>query len=139
MAEPAEEADVYPGKRNWPGGLVWAHAAPPDMASSNTAVTDGRRNGQKGVLDLVIVGKAGITSRISEALGLGRIDLLFTWFAVGLALVQVFLPFMVLALYDVLEAQEKRLGEAASGLGAGPVITFLRITLPSSLPGLRRG
>ena len=87
----------------------------------------------------LLLGRGGITSRISEALGLGRIDLLFTWFAVGLALVQVFLPFMVLALYDVLEAKKNRLGEAASGLGAGPVITFLRITLPSSLPGLRRG
>ena len=57
----------------------------------------------------------------------------------GLALTQVFLPFIVLALYDVLEAQEKRLGEAAAGLGAGPVTTFLRVTLPLSLPGLRAG
>ena len=88
---------------------------------------------------ILLLGRGGILTRLSEGLGLGRVDLLFTWFAVGLALVQVFLPFMVLALYDVLEAQEKRLGEAAAGLGAGPITTFLRVTLPLSLPGLRAG
>jgi len=46
---------------------------------------------------------------------------------------------MVLALYDVLEGQERRLEEAAAGLGAGPAARFWRITLPLSLPGLRAG
>jgi len=88
---------------------------------------------------ILLLGRGGILSRITESLGLGRVDLLFGWFAVGLALTQVFLPFMVLALYDVLEAQEKRLTEAAAGLGAGPVVTFWRVTFPLSLAGLRAG
>ena len=88
---------------------------------------------------ILLLGRGGIMSRITEGLGLGRIDLLFGWFAVGMALTQVFLPFMVLALYDVLEAQEKRLTEAASGMGAGPVVTFWRVTFPLSLGGLRAG
>jgi putative spermidine/putrescine transport system permease protein len=45
----------------------------------------------------------------------------------------------VLALYDVLEGQEKRLEEAAAGLGAGPAMRFWRVTFPLSLPGLRAG
>ncbi len=88
---------------------------------------------------ILLLGRGGILARITESLGLGRVDLLFSWFAVGLALTQVFLPFMVLALYDVLEAQEKRLTEAASGLGAGPVVSFWRVTFPLSLAGLRAG
>ena len=88
---------------------------------------------------ILLLGPGGIVSAAGEALGFGRVDLMFGWFAVGLALTQVFLPFLVLALYDVLEAQDRRLGEAAGGLGAGPAMTFLRVTLPLSLPGLRAG
>jgi putative spermidine/putrescine transport system permease protein len=88
---------------------------------------------------ILLLAPRGVVSSMSQALGLPPVNLLFGWFAVGLALVQVFLPFMVLALYDVLEAQEKRLGEAAAGLGAGPAMRFWRVTFPLSLPGLRSG
>jgi putative spermidine/putrescine transport system permease protein len=88
---------------------------------------------------ILLLAPGGIVSAATEALGFGRVNLLFGWFAVGLALTQVFLPYMVLALYDVLEGQEKRLEEAAAGLGAGPAMRFLRVTLPLSLPGLRAG
>ncbi len=88
---------------------------------------------------ILLLAPRGIVSSFVVSLGLPRPDLLFGWFAVGLALTQVFLPFMVLALYDVLESQEKRLEEAAAGLGAGPATRFWRVTLPLSLPGLRGG
>ena len=57
MAEPAGAIDGEEGKRNWPGGLVWAHVDPTDRASNRAAI-DGRKNGQKAMLGLVIVGKA---------------------------------------------------------------------------------
>ncbi|BDG75190.1 ABC transporter permease subunit [Roseomonas fluvialis] len=88
---------------------------------------------------ILLLAPGGLVSNALALLGLPRVNLLFGWFAVGLALTQVFLPYMVLALYDVLEAQEKRLAEAAAGLGAGPVVTFFRVTLPLSLQGLRAG
>lgn len=88
---------------------------------------------------ILLLAPGGVLSNMLAAVGLPRVNLLFGWFAVGLALTQVFLPYMVLALYDVLEAQEKRLAEAASGLGAGPVVAFWRVTLPLSLQGLRGG
>ncbi|WP_270936649.1 ABC transporter permease subunit [Falsiroseomonas oryzae] len=88
---------------------------------------------------ILLLAPRGVLGAIADAVGLPRPELLFTWFAVGLALTQVFLPFMVLALYDVLEGQEKRLEEAAAGLGAGPATRFWRVTLPLSLPGLRAG
>ena len=88
---------------------------------------------------ILLLAPGGVLSNALAAVGLPRVNLLFGWFAVGLALTQVFLPYMVLALYDVLEAQEKRLAEAASGLGAGPVVAFWRVTLPLSLPGVGAG
>ncbi len=88
---------------------------------------------------ILLLAPRGVVSAIAQELGLPRPELLFTWFSVGLALTQVFLPFMVLALYDVLEGQEKRLEEAAAGLGAGPAVRFFRVILPLSLPGLRGG
>ena len=88
---------------------------------------------------ILLLAPRGVIGSLAVELGLPRPDLLFGWFAVGLALTQVFLPFMVLALYDVLEGQEKRLDEAAAGLGAGPAMRFWRVTLPLSLPGLRGG
>ncbi len=88
---------------------------------------------------ILLLAPRGVIGSLAVEMGLPRPELLFTWFAVGLALTQVFLPFMVLALYDVLEGQEKRLEEAAAGLGAGPAMRFWRVTLPLSLPGLRAG
>ncbi len=96
----------------------------------------------------VVVRTLGILSMLSPngpvgwlaaRLGLGPVNLLFGWFAVGLALVQVFLPFMVLALLEALEAIDPRVTEAARSLGAGPAGRFLTVTLPLCLPGLRTG
>lgn len=88
---------------------------------------------------ILLLAPRGIVSGIGQAFGLPPSNLLFGWFAVGLSLTQVFLPYMVLALYDVLDGQDKRLEEAAAGLGAGPAMRFLRVILPLSLPGLRAG
>jgi putative spermidine/putrescine transport system permease protein len=88
---------------------------------------------------ILLLAPRGVVSNIGQWFGAPPVNLLFGWFAVGVALVQVFLPYMVLALYDVLEGQERRLEEAAAGLGAGPAMRFWRVTLPLSLPGLRAG
>lgn len=66
-------------------------------------------------------------------------NMLFTRFAVALALIQVFMPFMVLALYDSLASIDQRLNEAASSLGASPIRRFFAVTLPVTVPGLRAG
>lgn len=47
-----------------------------------------------------------------------------------------FLPFVVLPLYVSLERVEKHLVEAASDLYAGRIQTFLRVTLPLTVPGI---
>ncbi|MEM6383165.1 MAG: ABC transporter permease subunit [Pseudomonadota bacterium] len=67
------------------------------------------------------------------------LNLLFTEAAVVIALVQVFMPFLIMALFDSLSSRDPRLDEAASSLGAGPCDRFLLVTLPLALPALRAG
>jgi putative spermidine/putrescine transport system permease protein len=65
--------------------------------------------------------------------------LLYNYGAIAVGLVQVFLPFMVLALYDVLQAIPPRVLEAARSLGASRAAQFFSVELPMSLPGLKAG
>lgn len=50
-----------------------------------------------------------------------------------------FLPFMILPLYTTLEKIDKKLIEASNDLGANNRITFLKVTLPLSTPGIISG
>jgi len=59
--------------------------------------------------------------------------------AVVLALVQSFLPFMILPLYSSIEKLPKRLLEASQDLGASPARTFWSVTVPLTLPGIAAG
>lgn len=76
-------------------------------------------------------------------MGLGIIDqpleLLYNPAAVMIGLVYGELPFMILPLYVSLEKLDRTLLEASSDLGAGPVQTFTRITLPLTMPGVVAG
>lgn len=50
-----------------------------------------------------------------------------------------FFPFMILPIYNVIAKQDKALVEAARDLGADKLQTFLKITLPLSIPGILSG
>lgn len=73
------------------------------------------------------------------ALGLGPVHLLFSTFAVLIAMVYVHLPFMVLPLYTNLEKHDPALLDAAQDLGANAWSRFWRVTFPLSLPGIFSG
>jgi ABC-type spermidine/putrescine transport system permease subunit I len=62
--------------------------------------------------------------------------LLYSHFAVYLGLTASYMPFMIFPLWLSLAGIDRRLIEASFTLGYSPVRTFLRITLPLSLPGL---
>jgi putrescine transport system permease protein len=62
-----------------------------------------------------------------------------TSFAVYIGIVYSYLPFMILPLYSNLEKHDNTLLEAANDLGAGPIKSFMRITLPLSFPGVVAG
>ena len=65
--------------------------------------------------------------------------MLHTPLAVYIGIVYSYLPFMVLPLYANLAKLDLTLLEAAADLGARPLTSCLRITLPLSLPGIIAG
>lgn len=67
------------------------------------------------------------------------LEMLYTPGAVLVGMVYEFLPFMILPIYTSLEKIEPALYEAAADLGANSLRTFLRVTLPLSLPGMVAG
>ena len=67
------------------------------------------------------------------------LQMLYTPGAVLVGMVYEFLPFMILPIFTSLEKIDNSLYEAAADLGASPFRTFLRVTLPLSMPGVVAG
>jgi spermidine/putrescine transport system permease protein len=65
--------------------------------------------------------------------------LLYSPFAVVLMLTHIYTPFVFLPIYASLEHIPRPLVEASQDLGASPRVTFFRVILPLSLPGLLAG
>jgi len=70
--------------------------------------------------------------------GLG-LKVAFTPAGIMMAMLFVGIPFVVRAVQPVLEDFDRALEEAAASLGAGPLTTFRRITLPTLLPAILTG
>lgn len=81
----------------------------------------------------------GIINTVLGWIGLGPYKMMYTEFAVILGMVYNFLPFMILQIYTSLTKMDGSLLEAASDLGANKFQSFLRVTLPLSLPGIISG
>jgi putrescine transport system permease protein len=83
----------------------------------------------------------GVINNVLMTLGIINepLAMMNTSFAVYVGIVYSYLPFMILPLYSNLEKHDHTLLEAAQDLGAGPIRSFFRITLPLSLPGVIAG
>ncbi len=81
----------------------------------------------------------GIINSLLGLAGIGPVTMLHTDFAVVLGMVYNFIPFMILQIYTSLTKMDHSLIEAASDLGANKFESFLRVTLPLSLPGIISG
>lgn len=92
---------------------------------------------------MILLGPQAALSRAINALlgllGMSPVHLLFSPFAVLVAMVYVHLPFMVLPLYTNLEKHDPALLDAAQDCGANAWSRFWRVTLPLSLPGIFSG
>jgi spermidine/putrescine transport system permease protein len=89
-----------------------------------------------------ILGSNGVINNLLMYLGLIQEPahlLLYSRLAVVVTLVYVWLPFVALPIYASLQRVDRSLHEAAAILGAPPWATFLRVTLPLSLPGVLAG
>jgi spermidine/putrescine transport system permease protein len=87
---------------------------------------------------IFILGGRGLPALL-EAFGIEGVRLIYTPFAVTVGIVYGYLPLMVFPIYVALDRLDKRLLEASSDLGARPFTTFLRVTLPLSIPGVATG
>jgi len=71
--------------------------------------------------------------------GLGPYDMLYNNFAVIFGLVYVYMPFMVLPLYATIERLDRSFLEASLDLGASQFTTFMKVTVPLTMPGIITG
>lgn len=90
---------------------------------------------------VAILGRRGVLNTSLRDLGLidAPLDLLYSTEAVVVGLMTILLPYMVISIANTLSALDRRYEEAAQALGAGPVRTFVHVTLPLSAPGVASG
>jgi putative spermidine/putrescine transport system permease protein len=79
------------------------------------------------------------TTLISMGLISKPLPLMYNEFGTIVALVHIYVPFMVLTLTGVIGRIDERLEQAARSLGAGRLRAFAEVTLPLSLPGILAG
>jgi len=87
----------------------------------------------------IMLGSNGPINSLLEMVGLAQADtpiLLYSRTSVLITLVYVWIPFATLPIFSALERIDKRLLEASADLGSPGWMTFLRITLPLSMPGV---
>lgn len=87
---------------------------------------------------VIILNKTGILNTILLSLHIIKkpLKLLYNNTAVVIGMLYMFLPFAVLPMYSSIEKMDKGLIEASKDLGAGPVRTFFKVTLPLTSPGI---
>jgi len=83
--------------------------------------------------------KTGVINSILGMLHLPSLNIINTPYAIILGMVYNFLPFMVLPIYNVLAKIDINIINAARDLGANGFQSFMKITLPLSVPGIISG
>lgn len=90
---------------------------------------------------MTILSNQGIINTGLKSLGLTTepVGLMYNEFGTVVALVHIYVPFMILTLTGVIGRIDRRVEEAARNLGASKLRGFLEVTLPLSLPGIVAG
>ena len=86
-----------------------------------------------------LIEKTGVINGLLSALNLPALRIININAAIVLGMVYNFLPFMILPLYNTLAKIDPSVINAAQDLGANSFITFKRIILPLSVPGIISG
>lgn len=88
---------------------------------------------------ITILRPTGLLNSLLSSFGLPTLDILNSNSAVLIGMSYSLLPYMVLILYASLEKLDKRLLEAAADLGANPIQTFWKVTVPQVSGGIIAG
>ena len=90
----------------------------------------------------IILGTDGALNSLLVSTGIVSAPLdifLYNQTAMVITLVYIFVPFMVMPLFTVLDNIPRRLIEASEDLGVGPFMTFWKVIVPLSLGGVIAG
>jgi spermidine/putrescine transport system permease protein len=88
---------------------------------------------------ITILRPTGVLNTVLTTFGLPPLELLNQWQAVLIGMAYSYLPYIVTILYASLEKLDRRLLEASADLGANPVETFWKVTVPQTMPGIAAG
>ena len=90
---------------------------------------------------MIILGRAGLVNQ--TLMGVGVIErplsLLNSELSIVIGMTYIMTPFMVLTVATVLQNIDRSLEDAACDLGATPLLSFLKVTFPLSVPGVIAG
>jgi putative spermidine/putrescine transport system permease protein len=87
----------------------------------------------------LLLGADGLINQAIQALGGSPVKLLYTPFAVVLALVHVMLPFMIIPVWTSLQKLDPAAEQAALSLGASQARVMRSVVLPQVMPGVLSG
>ncbi len=88
---------------------------------------------------LGIFGTYGPINAFLDVLGIGSKQILFTDFSFVFVSVYIFIPFMILPIFNALEKLNPSLVDAAHDLGASSWTTFRRVVFPLTIDGVKAG
>ena len=87
----------------------------------------------------VILEDNGLINSVLNMLGLKSVHIANTYTAILIGMVYDYFPFMLLPIYNTVSSIDKDLLNASRDLGANPVKTFFKVSLPLSMPGIISG
>ncbi|WP_191488986.1 ABC transporter permease [Pseudomonas sp. FEN] len=87
----------------------------------------------------LLLGADGLLNQSLQAFGLAPMKLLYTPFAVVIALVHVMLPFMIIPVWTSLQKLDPAAEQAALSLGASHAKVMRLVVLPQVMPGVLSG
>ncbi|MGN0193664.1 MAG: ABC transporter permease [Pseudoramibacter sp.] len=87
---------------------------------------------------VILFNQSGLINTLLLKIGLIHhpLKMLYTNFSVITGMLYMFMPFAILPMYTSIEKLDPALIEASKDLGAGPVRTFFKVTLPLTSPGI---
>jgi putative spermidine/putrescine transport system permease protein len=88
---------------------------------------------------IAILSDSGPVAQAIAALGFVPPRLMFNTTGVVIGLTEILMPYMILSLLAGFGRLDPRVEEAARTLGATPFVTFRRVVLPLTLPGIALG
>lgn len=86
-----------------------------------------------------IFGNKGPINAFAQAIGLPKQQILFTDYAFVFVAVYIFIPFMILPIFNSLDKLNPALIDASRDLGASKFTTLRRVVIPLTMNGIKAG